>query len=53
MALYVVVRSVSGERFTQVVETGRHQLFADKQISFCGADRGPGSYAYLLAALGS
>lgn len=53
MAPYVVVRSVSGERFTQLVETGRHQLFADKQTSFGGSDRGPGPYAYLLAALGS
>ena len=53
MTPYVVVRSVSGERFTQAVEVGKHQLFADKLISFGGSDRGPGPYAYLLAALGS
>ena len=53
MIPYVIVRSISGERFTQVVENGKHQLFADKQVSFGGSDRGPGPYAYLLAALGS
>jgi len=53
MVPYVVVRSVPGERFTQVVHSGKHQLFADKQNSFGGSDRGPGPYAYLLAALGS
>ena len=50
---YVIVRSVPGEPFTQTVEAGRHQLFADKQTSFGGSDQGPGPYAYLLAALGS
>jgi len=53
MLPYVIVRSVPGERFTQTVEAGRHQLFADKQTSFGGSDKGPGPYAYLLAALGS
>jgi uncharacterized OsmC-like protein len=53
MTPYVVVRSMPGERFTQIVETGEHQLIADKQIAFGGANRGPGPYAYLLAALGS
>ena len=53
MASKVVVRSESGERFTQVVETGNHRLLADKQQSFGGSDRGPGPYAFLLAALGS
>ncbi len=53
MASNVVVRSVSGERFTQVVETGKHQLFADEPESFGGSDRGPGPYEYLLAALGT
>jgi uncharacterized OsmC-like protein len=50
---YVTVRSVVGARFTQVIESGKHKLFADKEISFGGADNGPGPYAYLLAALGS
>jgi len=53
MAPYVTVRSLPGKRFTQVIESGRHQLFADKQISFGGSDKGPGPYAYLLAALGA
>jgi putative redox protein len=53
MASKVVVRSVSKERFTQVVEAGKHQLFADEPESFGGSDRGPGPYEYLLAALGS
>ena len=50
---YVIVRSVPGERFTQTVSVGRHQLFADKQTSFGGSDQGSGPYAYLLASLGS
>ena len=53
MASIAVVRSVSGELFTQVVETGKHQLFADEPESFGGSDRGPGPYEYLLAALGT
>ena len=53
MAPYVIVRSIKGERFSQSVETGKHRLIADKQTSFGGSDRGPGPYAYLLAALGS
>ena len=53
MVPYVTVRSVTGERFTQVVESGKHQLFVDKLESVGGSDLGPGPYAYLLAALGS
>ncbi len=53
MASNVVVRSVSGERFTQVVQTGKHQLYADEPESFGGSDRGPGPFEYLLAALGT
>jgi hypothetical protein len=53
MASNVIVRSVSEERFTQVVETGKHQLYADEPESFGGSDRGPGPYEYLLAALGA
>jgi putative redox protein len=49
----VSVRSLSGERFTQVVKSGRHELLADEPESFGGADRGPGPYEYLLIALGS
>jgi uncharacterized OsmC-like protein len=53
MTPYVIVRSVPGRRFTQTIESGRHKIFADKQISFGGSDKGPGPYAFLLAALGS
>ena len=53
MASLVVVRSVSGERFTQQVQAGKHKLFADETESFGGSDRGPGPYEYLLAALGT
>ena len=53
MAPIAVVRSVSGEPFTQVVEIGKHQLFADEPESVGGSDRGPGPYEYLLAALGT
>ena len=53
MIPYVTVQSVQGERFTQAIESGKHQLFADKQIADGGSDHGPGPYAYLLAALGA
>ncbi len=53
MASSVVVRSVSGERFAQVIETGEHRLHADEPQSVGGSNRGPGPYEYLLAALGS
>jgi putative redox protein len=42
MAANVVVRSVSGERFTQVIETGKHRLHADEPQSVGGSNRGPG-----------
>ena len=53
MTLKVTVNSVTGERFTQIVESGKHQLISDKSESFGGSDKGPGPYTYLLAALGS
>ena len=53
MASNVAVRSVSGERYTQVIESGKHRLYADEPESVGGADRGPGPYEYLLAALGT
>ncbi len=53
MASSVIVRSLSGERFTQEVEAGRHKLLADEPESYGGTDRGPGPYEYLLAALGT
>lgn len=49
----IVVRSESGERFAQVIEAGKHRLFADEPESYGGSDRGPGPYEFLLAALGS
>jgi putative redox protein len=53
MGQKVIVRSVAGERFAQVVEVSKHKLFADEPESFGGSDRGPGPYDYLLAALGT
>ena len=53
MASIVVVGSLSGERFTQTIKSGKHQLISDEPESAGGADRGPGPYEYLLAALGS
>jgi putative redox protein len=53
MASSVYVRSVDGERFTQVIESGEYQLFADEPKSVGGSERGPGPYEYLLAALGA
>ncbi len=53
MASIVVVGSVSGERFTQTINAGKHQLISDEPESSGGADSGPSPYDYLLAALGS
>ncbi len=53
MASTVLVRSESSERFTQVIEAGKHRFFADEPESVGGSDRGPGPYDFLLAALGS
>ena len=53
MASSVVVRSVSGERFTQEVEAGRHRLVGDEPESVGGSDLGPGPYEYLLTGLGT
>ena len=53
MASSIVASSVSGERFTQMIETGKHQLYADEPEAVGGSDRGPGPYEYLLAALGT
>ena len=53
MASGVVVRSVSGEKFTQRIEAGKHALLADEPEPYGGSDRGPGPYDYLLAALGT
>ena len=53
MSSRVVVRSVSGQKFTQEVVAGKHKLMADEPESFGGSDLGPGPYEYLLAALGT
>ena len=53
MASDIVVRSVTGEQFTQEIEAGKHRLVGDEPASFGGSDRGPGPYEYLLAALGT
>ncbi len=53
MKPYVIVRSMPNERFAQTIDAGKHRLIADKQLSFGGADRGPGPYGFLLAALGA
>ena len=53
MASDVIVRSVSGERFTQEVEVGKHKFFGDEPVVYGGSDRGPAPYDYLLIALGT
>jgi putative redox protein len=53
MASNIVVRSVSEERFTQVIETGELRLHADEPQSLGGSNRGPGPHEYLLAAPGT
>lgn len=40
-------------RYTQLVRAGRHDLIADEPASVGGDDAGPGSFDYLLAALGA
>ena len=46
MALEITVHA-------QIIDAGRHMLVADKPEARGGADRGPGPYSYLLAALGT
>lgn len=53
MASEVIIRSIDGEKFTQKVESGPHRLLADEPESVGGSNRGPGPYAFLLAALGT
>ena len=53
MTTTIDVRSMPEERYTQMIEAGRHHLLADEPETFGGADRGPGPYEYLLAALGA
>lgn len=49
----VVVNGTARDFFQQIV-TGKHQLVADEPTDVeLGADKGPGPYDYLLAALGS
>mgnify|MGYP000023553484 CR=1 FL=1 len=47
------IHSKEGERYTQIIEVGRHILAADRSEKYGGTDRGPGPYSYLLAALGA
>ena len=53
MGTQIVVRSVEGAKFTQEIEAGAHRLFGDEPTALGGADKGPGPYEYLLAALGT
>ena len=48
----VVVRG-GAQGFAQEITLGRHRLIADEPVSAGGADRGPGPYDLLLAALGA
>jgi putative redox protein len=48
----VVVRG-GPQGFTQEITAGHHHLVADEPIEAGGANRGPGPYELLLAALGS
>ena len=53
MGAEVRVRSVADAKFTQEIEAGKHRLFGDEPELSGGADKGPGPYEYLLAALGT
>src|SRR5256884_7442898 len=48
----VVVRG-GAQGFAQEITLGRHRLIPDEPVSAGGADRGPGPYDLLLAALGA
>jgi uncharacterized OsmC-like protein/pimeloyl-ACP methyl ester carboxylesterase len=47
----VRVRSTGEGRFQQVVQIGRHRLFADEPVNYGGLDSGPSPYDFLSAAL--
>jgi len=51
--LNVTIRSIEGERFTQLIEAGGHKLIADRSVLMGGSDSGPGPYSFLLTALGA
>lgn len=53
MALNITILSNVGERYAQIIEAGQYVLAADRPKKYGGADRGPGPYSYLLAALGA
>ncbi len=42
-----------GGKFTQIIEVGKHRLFADQPIEEGGDDKGPQPHDYLLIALSS
>ena len=48
----VVVRG-GAQGFVQEITAGRHHLVADEPVGGGGADRGPGPYDLLMAALGA
>jgi putative redox protein len=48
----VVVRG-GAQGFVQEITAGRHHLVADEPVGAGGADRGPGPYDLLMAALGA
>ena len=47
-----VTESMEG-RFQQVVQAGRHRLFADEPVDYGGYDSGPTPYDFLATALGA
>jgi uncharacterized OsmC-like protein len=49
----VVVGERGQGRFAQIVDAGRHTLYADEPIELGGDDIGPDPYDYLLAGLGA
>jgi putative redox protein len=50
---HVVVRETRNSKFEQEISVGPHRLVADEPVSAGGADKGPGPYDLLLAALGA
>lgn len=50
---FVRVEETGGGTFTNVIDAGGHQLFADEPVDVGGDDRGPTPYELLLSALGA
>ena len=49
----VIVTETGEGKFTQLVQIGMHEFFADEPLAVGGLNKGPGPYDLILAALGA